>query len=415
VAEGTAGIALQNINSKKLSRIVLPLAPITEQQRIVQEVEKYFSRLDASVTGLKRVRANLGRYRASVLKAASEGRLVPSEAELARAEGREYEPAEKLLSRVLKERRARWEEEQLARMKKQGREPKNDKWKSRYEEPAQPDATGLPSLPEGWVWTTIESVGDVLLGRQRAPQYLTGKYPHPYLRVANVFEDYIDFSDVKEMDFDPDDFEKYRLEPDDILINEGQSPELVGRSAIYKGGVDGLCFQKTLHRFRRFKSAPSAKFVQTIFLAYLYTGVFREAASLTVNIAHITLERIKPLRFPLPPLAEQERIVAEVERRLSVVKEIEETVEVNERRARRLRQSILKRAFEGRLVAQDANDEPAAILLERIKAERAAATAAAAPTKGGHRAHRGRGQLGLEWPQGEDAAPTGAAAGAGEG
>lgn len=415
MAEGAAGIALQNINAKKLSRIILPLAPINEQQRIVQEVEKHFSRLDASVAGLKRVRANLERYRASILKAASEGRLVPSEAELARAERREYEPAEKLLSRILKERRARWEEEQLARMKKQGREPKNDKWKSRYEEPAQPDATGLPSLPEGWVWTTIESVGDVLLGRQRAPQYLTGKYPHPYLRVANVFEDYIDFSDIKEMDFDPDDYEKYRLEPDDILINEGQSPELVGRSAIYKGGVDGLCFQKTLHRFRRFKSAPSAKFVQTIFLAYLYTGVFREAASLTVNIAHITLERIKPLRFPLPPLAEQERIVAEVERRLSVVKELEETIEVNERRAQRLRQSILKRAFEGRLVAQDPADEPAALLLERIKTERAAAAAATTSTKGGYRGRRDRGQPSLEWPEAEEVAPTGAAAGAGEG
>lgn len=379
------------------------LPPLNEQRRIVQEIEKHFSRLDAAVSGLKHVRANLDRYRASVLKAACEGRLVPAEADLAQAEGRTYQPAEKLLARVLEERRARWEEEQLARMNKQGREPKNDKWKLRYEEPTQPDTSGLPRLPEGWLWTTIESVGDVLLGRQRAPQYLTGKYPHPYLRVANVFEDYIDFSDVKEMDFDPDDFEKYRLEPDDILINEGQSPELVGRSAIYKGGVDGLCFQKTLHRFRRFKSAPSAKFVQTIFLAYLYTGVFREASSLTVNIAHLTLERIKPLRFPLPPLAEQERIVAEVERRLSVVKELEVVIKLNLRRAERLRQAVLKRAFEGKLVAQDPADEPAEILLERIKAERAAAA-----TEGTSRGRRGRGQPGVEWPQ-VDGAAKGAA------
>jgi type I restriction enzyme S subunit len=110
--------------------------------------------------------------------------------------------------------------------------------------------------------------------------------------------------------------------------------------------------------------------VQTIFRAYLHGGTFRKAASLTVNIAHLTLERIKPLHFPLPPSAEQDRIVAEVERRLSVVEELDATVGANLKRAERLRQSILKRAFEGRLVPQDPADEPAGALLERIRSER---------------------------------------------
>ena len=87
----------------------LPLPPLPEQRRIVAEIEKQFTRLDASVAALKRVQANLKRYRASVLQSACEGKLVPTDAELAKSEGRDYEPADQLLARILSERRARWE------------------------------------------------------------------------------------------------------------------------------------------------------------------------------------------------------------------------------------------------------------------------------------------------------------------
>ena len=112
-----------------------PFPPLREQHRIVAEIEAQFTRLDASVAALRRARANLKRYRASVLKAACEGWLVPTEAELAHSEGRDYEPAGVLLERILAERRARWE----SREKRRGK----------YEEPSAPDASGLPELPEG--------------------------------------------------------------------------------------------------------------------------------------------------------------------------------------------------------------------------------------------------------------------------
>ena len=102
----------------------LLLAPRPEQDRIVAEIEKQFTRLDAATAALKRVQANLKRYRASVLKAACEGRLVPTEAKLARKEGRAYEPADKLLQRILRERRARWEADTLAKMQASGKPPK---------------------------------------------------------------------------------------------------------------------------------------------------------------------------------------------------------------------------------------------------------------------------------------------------
>ena len=114
ISQESAGIALQNVNAKKLATLELPLPPLPEQHRIVAEIEKQFTRLDASVTALKRVQANLKRYRASVLKAACEGKLVPTEAELAQSEGRDYEPADRLLERILSERRARWESQERA-------------------------------------------------------------------------------------------------------------------------------------------------------------------------------------------------------------------------------------------------------------------------------------------------------------
>ena len=131
------GTTRPKLTQAALNRIPLPLPPLPEQHRIVAEIEKQFTRLDASVAALKRAQANLKRYRASVLKSACEGTLVPTEAELARAEGREYEPADALLQRILAERRARWESQ--------------EKRRGKYKEPTAPDTTELPELPEGWV------------------------------------------------------------------------------------------------------------------------------------------------------------------------------------------------------------------------------------------------------------------------
>jgi len=145
------GVLYPAVRPKDLRSYTIPLAPLPEQHRIVAEIEKQFTRLDAGVAALERVRANLKRYRASVLKAACEGRLVPTEAESAHAEGREYEPADRLLARILEERRAKWEADQLAKMQAQGKVPKDDKWKEKYQEPAGPDTTDLLELPEGWM------------------------------------------------------------------------------------------------------------------------------------------------------------------------------------------------------------------------------------------------------------------------
>jgi type I restriction enzyme S subunit len=171
----------------------------------------------------------------------------------------------------------------------------------------------------------------------------------PYLRVANVFEDRLDLSDVMEMNFTPKEFETFKLKPNDILLNEGQSLDLVGRPAIYKGELPGACFTNTLVRFRPCASL-NVKFALSIFRAFMHSGRFQKIAKWTTNIAHLGSDRFAKMAFPLPPLAEQTRIVAEVERRLSVVEELEALVSANLQHATRLRQSILQKAFTGELI-----------------------------------------------------------------
>jgi type I restriction enzyme S subunit len=195
----------------------------------------------------------------------------------------------------------------------------------------------------------VRQVGEVQLGRQRAPQHHTGDNMRPYLRVANVFEARIDTSDVQEMNFTPTEFERYRLHYGDILLNEGQTPELVGRPAIFRDEIAECCYQKTLLRFRAY-NAVLPHFALAVFRGYMHNRRFTRAASITTNIAHLTAEKFVEIEFPLPPLAEQTRIVAEVERRLSLVEGLEAVVSANLQRATRLRQSILKRAFEGMLI-----------------------------------------------------------------
>ena len=338
------------------------------------EIEKQFTRLDASVASLKRVQANLKRYRASVLKAACEGRLVPMESELARAEGREFEHASVLLERILAERRARWESQ--------------EKRRGKYKEPVGPDTSVLSELPEGWVWATAAQLGEVRLGRQRSPKRATGPHMRPYLRAANVTWEGLNLSDVKEMDFDPREYETYRLRRGDILLAEASgSADEVGKPAMYADQIDGCCFQNTLIRVRAFPGV--APYLYYHLLSDASDWGSRESSERGWAFTTWALNGRSPGAVALPPLVEQRRIVAEVERRLFVIQQTEVAIESNLTRAERLRQSILKQAFSGKLVPQDPNDEPASTLLERIRVEREQ-TEAAAKSNGKPRRGRSR-------------------------
>ena len=355
VSSLSAGININNLKRQHIEETSFPLPPLPEQHRIVAEIEKQFTRLDASVAALKRVRVNLKRYRASVLKAACEGELVPTEAELAQVEGRGYESAATLLDRILTERRARWESQEGRRGK--------------YKEPAAPDASGLPELPEGWAWSTSAQVSMSMLGKMLDKKRVSGS-PLPYLRNLNVRWDSFDLRDILTMPFVESEIDRYALLPGDVLIAEGGEP---GRAAVWPGDEQPFKYQKALHRLRVFDGVLPKWLVFQLW-ASAQTGRL-ESYFTGSTIKHFTGESLGRYSLAVPPFAEQQRIVAEVERRLSVIQQAEDTVGASLKRAERLRQSILKQAFSGQLVPQNPNDEPASLLLERIRAERQTARA----------------------------------------
>ena len=358
-ASGVGG-SLMRIKASTFEDYPIPLPPLSEQHRIVAEIDKQFTRLDASVASLKRAQGNLKRYRSSVLKAACEGRLVPAEAELAQAEGRDYEPAGQLLECILAERRGHWS----ARRKRRGK----------YKEPVPPETAGLPELPAGWVWCNLGQMAVVGTGstplKSKRQFYEGGSVPWttsgalncPEIRKSNNF---VTEQAVRECNL--------------ALYAAGTLLVAMYGEGKTRGKCSELLIKSTINQaiaaLSMRGSATNCRQYSKIFLVSNYEETRRRSAGGVQP--NLNLGLVRQIIVSLPPLAEQCRIVAEVERRLSVIQQAEAAVEAGLTRADRLRQSILKQAFSGKLVPQDPNDEPAALLLERIRAERASAEVAA--------------------------------------
>jgi type I restriction enzyme, S subunit len=361
-AAASRGVGIHHLGAETLSDWKIAFPPLSEQQRIVEATESYFTRLDDAVETLERVQRHFKRYRASVLKAAVEGRLVLTEAELARAEGRDYEPASVLLGRILAERRRRWQ---------QVGGP------GKYREPLAPDTANLPELPEGWCWATVEQVGHVSGGLTMNAIRDRLRVRLPYLRVANVYADELRLDDVKEIGVGEGEIERALLEPGDLLVVEGNgSIDQIGRVALWDGTIERCVHQNHLIKVR-FELTSLGRWTLIWLLSPHGRRVVEGAASSTSGLHTLSLAKVGSLTLPLCPLAEQSRIIAEVDRLLSVIERSADTTAIASRRSERLRQAILKWAFEGKLVDQDPTDEPARALLERIRTETASGVAGA--------------------------------------
>jgi type I restriction enzyme S subunit len=388
------GVLYPAIRPKDVRSHVIPVAPLAEQRRVVAEIEKQFTRLEAGVVALNRVRANLKRYRAAVLKAAIEGRLVPTEAELACREGRAYEPASELLKRILAERRRHPEEEQPRKFEGKRQRPPKD-WKPKYEGPVSPDTTTLPRLPEGWCWVTLAYVAPSAPGGVKTGPFgsLLKKKEHqtsgvPVYGIENI--DRMRFIRGSRIHISPDkamELAEYDAKPGDVLISRSGT---VGKVCVVPRDSGVALISTNLIRVRLNTAAMSPRFFCLLFNGS--PAVLTQISSLCKGSTRSFLNNniLASLRFPLPPVAEQQAIVEAVEEQLSVIDELETQVEANLKRAERLRQAVLKRAFEGKLVPQDPNEEPASVLLERIRHAKSRETVAGtlkriAPAPGGKR------------------------------
>ena len=378
---GKRGIGQPNVNAKVLGKITLPLAPINEQRRIVEKVDELFSDLDVGIAALKRAKANLKRYRAGVLKAAVDGSLTAEW----RATTSITETGSQLLEKILAERRRRWEAEQLAKFEAAEKTPPKN-WQEKYVEPEPPDTSELPDLPDGWCWAALESIADLVGGITKdQKRSREGTKEVPYLRVANVQRGYLDLKEMKTIHASPEDIADLRLLRGDILFTEGGDRDKLGRGWIWQEELPECIHQNHIFRARLIDSVVEPKFISHHGNTF-GRDWFTTAGKQTTNLASINLGILRRFPVPLPPAEEQQQIIAEVDHQLSVVDAALAQVEQDLTRANQLRQSILRRAFEGKLVPQDPSDEPASVLLERIRQERAAkAEAEKGQKKGGKR------------------------------
>lgn len=337
-----------NVNGSKLRALRFPLPPIIEQARIVAAIEQHLSDIDAGVAALERALANLKRYRASVLKAACEGKLVPTEAELARKGNRPYEHASALLGRILREHNS--------------------------DAIASSLFTSL-SLPPGWAATTLGSLlREPLRNGHSAPAASQNQTDgvRTFTLTAVTLGAFTE-GNTKVTTADRSRVSDLWVQPDDIFVQRSNTPELVGTSRRYDGPAGFAIFPDLLIRVRVIGALCLPRYVELFLRSPRTRSYFRSRAQgIAGSMPKIDQGTLASCPISLPPLAEQHRIVAEVDRLLSTADETEQALRAQLARAARLRQAVLKKAFEGKLVPQDPNDEPATLLLERLRAEKAA-------------------------------------------
>ena len=354
------GVTFRAIRKKELASWPTLVCPLPEQHRIVAKIESLFAKLEEGVAALERAQTNLERYRAAVLKAAVEGRLT----EHWREQNPPKETGEQLLDRILAERRKRWEEEQLAKFATKGRKPRRN-WKKRYKEPVEPDTDKLADLPEGWCWATVDQVADVIQYGHTASADPSKQDGPRFLRITDIQRGRVRWSDVPGCLASEAVAERYRLSEGDIVFartgaTTGKSyliedhPEAIFASYLIRVGLSALVHSRYISVF----------FQSGAYWAQIERGK-RGIGQPNVNarvLAHIIL--------PLPPIREQVEIANQVVYAENAVRQASDRfLRSCLTTAAALRQSILKRAFEGGLVPQDPTNEPASVLLDRISAE----------------------------------------------
>jgi type I restriction enzyme S subunit len=305
-----------------LRQLSLPLPPPKRQDEIVAELEKQFSRLDEAVANLKRAKANLRRYRAAVLIQAINGALIET-----RDDGcGTVESGADLVRRILDDRAG-------VRAGKPGKGV-----------PVEPGGLGdLPAVPGTWTWATLDQIGQegrsVIYGIIKPGPDTPGGVP--YVRVTEMKDGSVDMPSLRRAAREREaKFSRARLLAGDLLISKDGT---IGRVAVVPrelegGNITQHVMRAPIHRYMNREFVVWA--IRSEFCQRWLTGETRGVALRGVNV-----EDFRRLPIPVPPRIEQDRIVAEVDRRLSIVREVEAEVDANLKRTQALRQAVLQKAF----------------------------------------------------------------------
>ena len=371
-----AGTTVCSIDFSKLKAYEIPVAPLNEQRRIVAKIEELTARSRNAKQALDAIPPLLERFRQSVLAAAFRGDLTKQwrhqnnnpQGEAAPSSV----PATELLKRIRQERRHRWEQDYLQTQKAKGKQPKNDKWKEKYQEPEPVDTSGLPELPEGWCWAKLNDFVEFNNGDR-------GKnYPARSKLGDEGYAAFVNTGDIR-----PSGLSKENMK----YLSQAQYDRLGGGKLApgdlvfcIRGATIGKCAVYLDSRPAAIASSLVAlrpSIVPSDFLWYLLQepGTARTIRNLNSSSAqpNISTAKMEQVLVALAPHDEQQRIAEILGARLSAIEQTLNSVTVGESRLVGLNQSILAKAFRGELVPQDPNDEPASALLERIRARHKAA------------------------------------------
>ena len=375
------------VSFDQIGEFEILIPPPLEQHRIVAKIEELFSELDKGIESLKTAREQLKVYRQAVLKHAFEGKLT---AQWRKENEDKLETPEQLLARIKQERAGRYEQ-QLQEWKAAGKtweesgEPsKRPARPSKLKEISQLSLTEteiLPSLPDGWSYLRL---GFVI----NEPKYGTSKkcdYNYEgtgVLRIPNVVRGVVDASDLKGAHFEEDEKRTHALRNGDILvIRSNGSISIVGKCAIISKAEEQYLYAGYLIRLRSNPRALLPDYLAALLSSHLLRTQIEHKAKSTSGVNNINSGEIQSLIVPLCGLSEQEVVVERLSASLSAIEGIEAELDNQLLKAVALRQSILKKAFAGQLVAQDPSDEPASVLLDQIKAERKEASKGRETTK----------------------------------
>ena len=375
VASLGAGVNINNLRRKDIESVLLPVAPLNEQRRIVAKIDELFSELDKAVESLKTARRQLEVYRQSVLKHAFIGKLT---AQWREENKDKLETSEQLLARIEKERAAHYER-QLQEWKASANRGKRTTRRSLASRPAKlkdvarllPEETdGLPALPDGWSYVRLGLLID-------EPKYGTSKkcdYNFEgtgVLRIPNVVRGFIDDADLKGACFEDDEKWAYSLRSGDILmIRSNGSISIVGKCALVSSAEQRYLYAGYLIRIRANSAIVLPEYLALLISSHLVRVQIEGFAKSTSGVNNINSGEIQSLIVPLCSIQEQQEVAVQLSATISSMDATATEVDEQLRTTDTLRQAILKKAFVGQLVAQDPSDEPAPVLLEKIRKER---------------------------------------------
>lgn len=322
------GSTFEAVTGPVVRQHVVAVAPSAEQERIVAAIEEAFSKLDAGEAGLRTVRQLLKRMRAAVLAAAVTGRLASQD------------PADTPAASLFADLRV-----------------------------AQ--VSGRHETPSTWAWAALGSLLREPLRNGMSAVKADATKGLPTFSITSVTTGDFSSANIKYTAGDWNRAEDLWAEAGDVFVQRSNTPELVGTARLYRGAPRAAIFPDLLIRVRPIPEVRPAWLELVMSSPRCRAYIRSQAKGLAGSMPKISQPVLEKLAVPVPPEDEQDRIVAEVERHFSFIEACERAVDTGLARAAALRRSVLKAAFEGRLVPQDPSDEPASVLLERIRAERA--------------------------------------------